>query len=477
MNDFNPLRGEYQALPRRGITEETCRKWGYQTGHTDGKPVQIANYYRNGLIIAQKLRFANKTFSVRGDGKHLPLYGSHLWDHGKNVIITEGEIDAMSVSQVQENRWPVLSVPNGAAGAEKAIRNNMEYLLRFDTVIFLFDTDEPGEAAALECAALLPPGRAKIAHLAHKDANAALQAGRGQDILQAYYNAKTYRPDGILIGNDLEVYLDQEIEWGLSYPWPTLTQYTYGIRHHEIYTLLAGSGMGKTELLKEISYHLISNHKVPCGVLFLEEVPRHTVQCYVGKALDRRIYLPNVEVEPDERQAAFKAVFGDDLLYVYDHKGCSDFEVIREKIRFMVHQGVQFVFLDHITALAEGKGEDNVNGRLHEIMEELNKLVQELPFSIFLISHIRKAHGRKAAEEGGRITADDAYGSGAIKQRSNFIFSLERDQQAEGSERDLSTLRVLKDRFSGSSVGKTLFLQWGETTGRLTETTDVPFGE
>jgi twinkle protein len=38
------------------------------------------------------------------------------------LTITEGEIDALSVSQAQGNKWPVVSVPTGAKGAVKPLR-------------------------------------------------------------------------------------------------------------------------------------------------------------------------------------------------------------------------------------------------------------------------------------------------------------------------------------------------------------------
>ena len=469
------LTGTIVKLTKRGITEETCRKFGYSVADYKGKKVQVAPYYRNGEVIAQKIRGENKEFTLLGDAKNLPLFGSNLWSSGKMIVITEGEIDALTVSQLQGNKWPVVSLPNGAGGAKRAIANSLEYLSRFEKIILFFDADEPGRVATEEVAELLPAGRVWVASCGAKDPNAALLAGAGAEVINALWNARPHRPDGFINLSDLEDSLDKPIEYGLSYPWKFLTDFTYGIRKQEIITLLSGSGMGKTEFLKEIVYHLSVEHRKKCGVFFLEEAPEHTAKCLVGKHLKKRIHLPSVESTPEERHAGFKAVFGDDsseYVTIYNHKGCSEFETIKHKIRYLVHQGVEYIFLDHITALAEGKGEDSVNSTIHLIMQTLNELVMEMPFTIFLISHIRKRNDKKTAEEGGRVTLDDAYGSGAIKQRSNFIFSLERNQQAEDvSERGKTTLRVLKDRLAGTSVGKTGELLWDESKGVLYEGT------
>ena len=123
---------EYRALVKRGISEETCKHFGYSVGtSSQGKTVHVARYERDGKV-AQKIRDSKKNFAVLGDKGAMGLFGQQLWrDGGKKVVITEGEIDAMSVSQLQQNKWPVVSVPNGAQGAAKSIAEaiGVPYLL------------------------------------------------------------------------------------------------------------------------------------------------------------------------------------------------------------------------------------------------------------------------------------------------------------------------------------------------------------
>ena len=196
----NLLDGEAVTLTKRGITEETCKFWNYTVGEMNDKPVQIANYCdASGTRVAQKVRGADKEFKFLGEPKKAVLYGQWLWrDSGKMVVITEGEIDALSVSQLQQNKWPVVSVPNGAQGAAKAISKSIEWLEKFEKVIFMFDMDDPGLEAAKECALLLSPGKAHIARLPLKDANECLTAGKGQDVISAIWGAKEFRPDGVV---------------------------------------------------------------------------------------------------------------------------------------------------------------------------------------------------------------------------------------------------------------------------------------
>ena len=122
------ITGEFMDLSKRKIREDTCRKFGYQVGELAGKKVQIAPYYdKSGTMVAQKIRGSDKSFKVLGNiTKALP-FGAPLWGKGKKLVVTEGEIDAMSVSQAQGNKWAVVSVPNGAQGAKKHMGLNFDY--------------------------------------------------------------------------------------------------------------------------------------------------------------------------------------------------------------------------------------------------------------------------------------------------------------------------------------------------------------
>ena len=240
------IDGEITPLNARGITEDTCRKWDYKVGELSGQKVQIANYRNSaGEKIAQKVRFKNKDFTVRGDMKDVRLYGEHLWSgKGKRAVVCEGEIDALSVSQAQGNQWPVYSVPTGAGGAQKAIRKSIELLNGYDEVIFCFDSDPAGTKAAQECAQILSPGKSKIATLPMKDANEMLVAGKIQDLINCLWQAKTYRPDGIISGTDLwDVVNAEDSMSSVQYPFEGLNTKTLGIRRGEIVTVTAGSGI------------------------------------------------------------------------------------------------------------------------------------------------------------------------------------------------------------------------------------------
>jgi twinkle protein len=470
--------GEAIAITKRGLSAETCSKWGYTVSEMGGRPVQVANYRgTDGRVVAQKVRFPDKDMVTRGDFKSAGLYGQHLWrDGGRKIVITEGEIDALSVSQVQGNRWPVVSIPNGAQGAAKAITKALSYLLTFDEIILMFDMDEEGLLASSKCALLFPPGRCKIAQLPLKDPNEMLMAGRVKELVGAVFEAKTFRPDGIVSVADVRERVLAPKPVGLPWYCPALTAMTYGRRTGEIYALGAGTGVGKTDLLTEQMSFDIGELGEKIGVFALEQHPAETVTRLAGKMVSKRLHVPDAGWDQSELVTAIDLLEEADDVRLYDSFGATDWEIIQNTIRHLSHgEGIRIFYLDHLTALAAAE-EDERKG-LERIMAEMGSLVKELDIMIILVSHLATPDG-KPHEEGGRVMIRHFKGSRSIGFWCHFMFGLERDQQHDDPIlRRTTTLRCLKDRFTGAATGETFYLQYDQDTGRLAETDHNPFEE
>lgn len=465
-DDF--LRGEPQALLNRKLDEETCRKFGYLVGRDrKGNAVQIANYRNSdGKLIAQKVRGKDKTFSVIGDGKSMPLYGQHLWQAGgRRVVITEGEIDALSVGQVTGLRWPVVSLPNGAPSAKKAIQNNLEWLTSFETVVLAFDMDDPGRKAAAECAPLFKPGQCTIAELPRKDANEMVVAGEVKELSSALWNARTYRPDGIVTLDEIEGEVLADPPVGRSWFLPSLTRATYGRRPGDVIGLGAGTGCGKTDFVtQQIAYDVVTLG-LTVGVIYLEQGVAETGRRIAGKLAGKRFHVPDDGWTKDELGAAWGTLKATKRLHLYRAQGAMDWETIRAKVRYMVQSlGCQIVYLDHLTALVAG--EEDERRALDRILSEAAGDAQALQHVLVYVSHLATPEG-KPHEEGGRVMLKHFRGSRAIVFWSHNVFGLERDTQTPGEP---TTLRCLKDRFTGQSNGTLIGLQYDAKTGLLSET-------
>lgn len=463
---------EEVSLTKRCIGKDTCSKFKYFSTVYKGKPCQVACYYDDsGNLVGQKLRFPDKSFAVLGSISNR-LYGSQLWAGGKKIVITEGEIDCLTVSQLQGNKWPVVSIPNGAQGAKKAIESNLEYLGNFEEVILMFDMDDPGRKASEECAKILPAGKAYIANLPCKDPNECLSEGKGSEVLQAVWNAKPYRPDGIVSGTDLYekcVTNIDDLKDSVEYPWVALQNKTKGARHGELYVFTSGSGMGKSTILRELEYYFGVQRGELCGIVALEESTRKTGLELMSIHLNSRLILDPECADEGERSRAFSETIGNGRFFLYDHFGSLDSGNLLSKLRYMiVSLGCKRIFLDHISIVVSGMDTDEDGGErkaIDKLMTNLRSLVEETGATMFVVSHLKRPE-KKGHEEGAQVSLSQLRGSGAIAQLSDMVIGLERNQQ--GDNPNVLTIRVLKNRFCGLT-GVSGHLKYNVETGRLEE--------
>ena len=461
------LKGEPQALLKRKLDEETCRKFGYLVGRDKkGKPVQIANFRNaDGKLVSQKIRDENKEFSVIGEGKNMPLFGRHLWPSGgRRVVVTEGEIDCLSVAQAQGIKWPVVSLPNGAPAAKAAIKRELEWLSSFETIVLCFDNDEAGRKAAAECAPLFKPGQCAIAELPRKDANEMLKHDEVKELVSALWNAREYRPDGIVSLDEIEAKVLADPPTGFSWFLPTLTTATYGRRPGDLVGLGGGTGCGKTDFVtQQIAYDVLELG-LTVGVIYLEQSVAETGRRIAGKAAGRRFHVPDDGWTREELTAAWGSLKATKRLFLYDAWGAADWPTIRSKIRYMVQSlGCQVIYLDHLTALAAV--EEDERKALDGILAQAAGDAQALGHILMFVSHLATPDGTPH-EEGGRVMVKHFRGSRAIAFWCHNIFGLERDTQQPGTP---TTLRCLKDRFTGGSNGTLIGLQYDSPTGLLHE--------
>lgn len=464
------LKGNYDRLTKRKIDEHTCKFFNYQIGQHNKSPVQIANYYNKKYeVVAQHIRYPNKDFRWVGDFNNITLFGQQNWrDGGKKLVITEGEIDAMSISLVQQNKYPVVSVPSGASSAKKFIVKELEWLQKFEEVILCFDNDEAGLKASVECAEVLPIGKAKIAKLQGKDANELLVTGKANKIIDAIFEAKTYSPQGIVTGDQtFDLLINDEEEPSVDYQWTGLNEKLKGIRTNEIVLLCAGSGTGKSQVCREIAYDLIQKeHKV--GYIALEESVKRSIRGLVSIGINLPIHLPEVKKLTDDTELL--KVWKDikDKVVFYDHWGSTDSQDLMNRIRYMVHGlGCEYIILDHISIVISGLHEGDERRLLDNTMTELRKLVEELNIGMFVVSHLKRPEGKLGHEEGVQTSLSHLRGSHSLAQLSDAVIGFERNQQ-DSEANNLMTVRVLKNRFSGETGVATL-LRYEKDTGRLLE--------
>jgi twinkle protein len=465
ITDF--ILGEAKALKKRGINANTAKKWDYRTAVHEGGTVQVANYRDGGReITGQKVRRVDKTFFWTGTPSQ-KFWGQHKWKGGRRLVVTEGEIDALTVSQLGECKWPTVSVPNGAQSAKNIFKKNIEWLEKFDQVVICFDQDDEGQKAAEDCAVLLSPGKVFVVSLPLKDANAMLMEGRVDELTSALWEAQPWRPDGIVGVEEVwENYLRTEDEDSYTYPFQGLNEKFKGIRKQEIVCITAGTGQGKSQVAKEVAFHLIQNG-LRIGYVALEESNLKTLIGLLSLHLSTPYHLNKITSEDkDKMEWAMGDLQLSRKLYLYDHWGSLDEDNLMARLRFLA-KGLDcdFIVLDHISIVVSGLDTNDERRTIDVLMTKLRSFVQETKVGLIIISHLKKPFG-KGYEEGAQTSINSLRGSASIAQISDNVFGLERDQQ--GEDPDLVTVRILKNRLSGET-GIACYLRYNRDTGRLRE--------
>jgi twinkle protein len=364
--------------------------------------------------------------------------------------------------------WPMVSLPSGAAAARKSIQRAIPWLQGYEEIVLFFDNDEAGRKASEEAASVLPPGKCKIASLQgdYKDASDALSANDSEAVRRAIWDAKPYRPDGIVDGkNLLDLVTTPSPPSDHDYPFTGLQRLLHGVRLGELVCITAGSGIGKSSFCRELATSFLQNGE-RVGYLALEESNRRTALGLMSAAVGKSLHLG--QHDKDTLTEAYQATLANWNLFLFDGFGSFDPDIIYNRIEYLASGlDTKVIFLDHLSILLSGLDGDE-RKMIDQTMTRLRSLVERTGIALFLVSHLRRTSSDQNHEEGARVTLGQLRGSAAIAQLSDAVIALERNQQSASAGSD-TTVRVLKNRYSGE-VGVACQLKYDLSTCKFYET-------
>lgn len=475
--NFGESNGRYTDLTARGISKATCQKAGYWIAKVNNQMYQVADYRdQNGSLVSQKIRDKDKNFKTSGSHKSDALFGKHLWSRGKKIVVTEGEIDMLTVMELQDCKYPVVSLGHGASAAKKTCAANYEYFDQFEQIILMFDMDEPGRAAIEEAAQVLPPGKVYVAVLPDKDANECHLNGNDRAVMEQIWNANPWVPDGVVsilsLKDSVKEAMQSESSIGYLFSGcPGLNDRTLGMRGGELIMVTSGSGMGKSTFVRQQMLTLAREQGLKVGGALLEESVSETTEDLLGIANGIRLRQQPLEfkkklIEDGTFDKWFDELFGDDKFHLYDSFAEAEVDRLLAKLHYMrTGLGCDVIVLDHISIVVSASEESDERKMIDRLMTKLKGFAKSTGVVLIVICHLKNPDKGKAHEEGRAVSITDLRGSGSLRQLSDTIIALERNQQ--GDMPNLVLLRILKCRFNGIGVGIAGYMEYNSTTGLL----------
>jgi twinkle protein len=459
------MEGTVQAIPDRGISQATCAKYGVTVEIHKGAITK--HHYpdydkQTGQIVGTKVRVcATKKFQRTGTKDTAGLFGQNTCrGKGKYITITEGELDALAVSEMFDNKWDVVSLNDGAASAKRSIQRELEFLEGYDNIVLCFDNDKAGKQAVEDVKDLFSPGKLKIVTLPAKDAGAMLVERKVKAFTEAWWDAKSYTPSGIVrvseTWKDVLTYRDTPMT---PYPYEGLNSLLLGQRSKEIVVWAADTGIGKSQTMREIQSHIIETTTDNVGCLMLEESVAKTTLGWMSFAAGRPLHKELGSLSDEQLRKYWEIASRGDRLVLLDHKGWqNDLETLKQRIRYMAKSlNCRWIILDHLhMALSSIAGASGDWGGIDELMTDLVSIVHECDVGLHLVSHISEERSLR--------------GSKGIAKAADAVIFLERDKHHEDPEiANTTTVIVDKNRFCGDT-GIACYLKYDKYTGRMTET-------
>jgi twinkle protein len=466
----------------RGLKKYVCDLYRVYHEINEDTGKVLNQYYpisKGNKFSGVKKRFTTpkKDFLVSGENsKQCDLFGQAIFlnSPSKSIILTCGELDALSVFQMLDDNNkltnaknhtsyetpPVVSGTVGELGNIKQYMHNYSFLERFDKIIYIPDKDEAGEEALHKLAQALPRDKLFIVDLPTKDPNKMLEDGRSKEFIHAFIKAHAYSPAGI-VGSDTiyDKILERSLIPKITFP-PILEPLNDalggGIPLGYICNITAGSGSGKSTLVNEFVLHQLNDKTYKCGVVSLEadagEYGENLLGAFVKQKLqdikdpqEKYKYISSDGMRESAREL-FTTPEGQPAFHLIDDRG--DYTQLQKKIEeLIISCSVHVVVIDVLTDVFAGQGLTFEN----QWMAWEKSIVKRYNVAIINVIHIRKsATGQKSASTGGVANEEDMTGSAAQYQSAGINIQISRNKMAETEkERNTIIVALSKNRSTG----------------------------
>ncbi|WP_375614092.1 toprim domain-containing protein, partial [Bartonella sp. AC151YNML] len=338
----------------------------------------------------------------------------------RTIVITEGEIDALSLAAYG---YPAVSVPfgGGSGGKHNWIENEFDHLEAFETIFLATDMDKPGEEAAREIASRLGRHRCYRVRLPLKDANDCLTAGIDRATIKAAFSsAKSFAPEGLRRASDYKdkviglFWPEPEKHLGYTVPYPKLKDKVH-FRPAELTLWSGASGAGKSQLLSDCIPHWIAQNSRLC-LASLE---------MKGEQSLRRLTKQTGGLEQPTKETIERILhFLDEGLILYEHVGKSSVDTLLDVFDYCrARYGCDQFIIDSLMRL--GIASD-------DYARQEQAVYKMVDWAVLNSVHIHLvAHARKSGLDKDIPSTEDIKGASEIGANAFNIITIWRNRPLE----------------------------------------------
>lgn len=467
-------RGTYEGI--RGLDADVAELYSIQKQYdAEGNPVRYAfkwpgnvkyrsyDYKGEGEYGVDEKDFGKKASGVYDGALFGPNFNANS---STRIYITEGEFDAASLFQILGKKFPCKSL-NSSSLSAKDIKEIEKELRPFKEIIYAGELDKAGRPCADKLFEVFPDKFYYVPMTKHKDANAFLMAGDGEDLKWSAVKYQRYAPENFFIG---DVAVAEAIRTENPYEYvPTghsqLDSKMRGLIKGGLTFIKAPRGGGKTELCRFFETGLLRNSPdVRIALLHMEEMKSTTYRGMATYELDANVRTKedaknNGYTEDQVIEAAQRMADGERTI-IFEMRGHDDpLQLLEYVRRAAAVYGADYIFIDHVQRLAylSSAGVDGATSTLTTLGARMAQLAKELNIGVVFISQVNDDGRTKYAA--------------SLEEEAIVCLKLERDTESEDELVRNTTNFVLDKNRPFANLGKAGAIYYDPDTTCLSETT------